>query len=469
MCDYNSNKHCGRNSEEVKIIKRDKIRFIDLHYKGVCIEKGWKNLFCNVLLFLWLLTSLLFFLLFLHGERSLSILVEGELKKLVLERVVPALVLSGVLVGASLLAVYPVWNYLSDLQKLCQMIYTYPLYLVRNYIEGGSAVDPGQMQVVREIEYFPHFYYRVNRGNVEITVKLDGSRFHQDGSFEDLTKILEDSYTLNVIDITQRREYLTYHLFRDAEQNRLKVEEVIPHEYTIPLMKGVVWEINKIPHALIVGVTGGGKTFFLNALIRAFLLMKAILYICDPKNSALADYAKILPHVRTEQEGIQENLAECVEIMEQRYRNMKGNPVYIPGQDFTHYEMEPVVLILDEYTAYAATLDRKEKEKFKANLTQIVLKGREAGVFVILATQRPDASYLDGNIRDQLGLRVSLGKMSEEGYRMTFGNTQQNLKRFGGRGKGYLYMDGCTFIQKFCAPLVPAGYRFIEEANKLIS
>ncbi|MBA4700302.1 MAG: hypothetical protein H2212_12790 [Ruminococcus sp.] len=425
-------------------------------------------MFRDTLLILWLLIAVLFFLLFFGVQGGFSILKAGQFKKLFLEGVLPALVLSGLFMGISVFAVYPLWNYLSDLQRLCRMIYTYPLYLVRNYIESGGAVDTGQVQVVREIEYFPHFYYRVHRGNVEITVELDGSKFHQDGSFEDLTKVLEDRYTLNVIDITQRREYLTYHLFRDAEQNRLNLEDIAPNGYTIPLMKGVAWEINKIPHALIVGVTGGGKTVMLNILIQAFLLMGATLYICDPKNSALADYGRIIPNVRSEIDGIQDNIAECVETMGERYKEMKGKPGYISGQDFTHYNMKPVVLIMDEYAAYASTLDRKELGEFKTNLSQIVFKGREAGVFTVLATQRPDAVYLDGSVRDQLGLRITLGKMSDEGYRMVFGNTQQKLKKsYGGAGKGYMDMDGKAFIQKFCAALVPKGYRFIDEAEKI--
>ena len=88
------------------------------------------------------------------------------------------------------------------------MIYTYPLYLVRNYIVEGASFEEGA-GVKREIEYFPSFYYKTGKGMVEITVRLDGSKFHEDGSFENLTKILEDFYVLNVVGITQRKEYLT--------------------------------------------------------------------------------------------------------------------------------------------------------------------------------------------------------------------------------------------------------------------
>ncbi|MTV63948.1 hypothetical protein GM539_11330, partial [Streptococcus pneumoniae] len=54
-------------------------------------------------------------------------------------------------------------------------------------------------------------------------------------------------------------------------------------------------------------------------------------------------------------------------------------------------------------------------------LKQIVMLGRQAGFFLILACQRPDAKYLGDGIRDQFNVRVALGRMSEMGYGMMFG------------------------------------------------
>lgn len=322
--------------------------------------------------------------------------------------------------------------------------------------------------VKREIIYFPSFYYQYKRGMVLITVRLDGSKFHQAGNFEDMTKILEDTYSSNVVDITQRKEYLTYHLMRNAAKNRLRMDELEVKGYKIPLMRNLSWDISKVPHGLVVGGTGGGKTYFLHVLIREFLQMDAVLYICDPKYSSLTDYRMVLPHVASDVSGIMALVEECVQVMQQRYQEIKDRPDYMPGQDFTHYHMQPIVLFFDEYTAYVSMLDRKEKEIFKQNLNQIVLKGREAGVFVILATQRPDAEYLSGNMRDQLGFRVTLGVLKEDGYRMAFGNTTQKFRSSGQPGYGFLYMNGFSFIQRFCAALVPEGYHFIEEAGKLL-
>ena len=51
-------------------------------------------------------------------------------------------------------------------------------------------------------------------------------------------------------------------------------------------------------------------------------------------------------------------------------------------------------------------------------------------VYLCFNSTRPDADVIKGNVRDQLGLRVSLGNLSNDGYRMTFGQTDKNFKRF---------------------------------------
>ncbi|VHC44545.1 DNA translocase FtsK [Streptococcus pyogenes] len=100
-------------------------------------------------------------------------------------------------------------------------------------------------------------------------------------------------------------------------------------------------------------------------------------------------------------------------------------------------------------------------------LKQIVMLGRQAGFFLILACQRPDAKYLGDGIRDQFNFRVALGRMSEMGYGMMFGSDVQKdffLKRIKGRG----YVDvGTSVISEFYTPLVPKGYDFLEEIKKL--
>ena len=58
----------------------------------------------------------------------------------------------------------------------------------------------------------------------------------------------------------------------------------------------------------------------------------------------------------------------------------------------------------------------------------IIMKGRQAGYFIILACQRPDAKYLGDGVRDQFGFRVALGSMSASGYTMMFGSIDKQFK-----------------------------------------
>ena len=72
-------------------------------------------------------------------------------------------------------------------------------------------------------------------------------------------------------------------------------------------------------------------------------------------------------------------------------------------------------------------LTTKESAVILNKLKQIVMLGRQSGFFLILACQRPDAKYLGDGIRDQFNFRVALGRMSELGYSMMFGEVEKLL------------------------------------------
>ena len=117
--------------------------------------------------------------------------------------------------------------------------------------------------------------------------------------------------------------------------------------------------------------------------------------------------------------------------------------------------------------AFMEMLGTKENAAVLNKLKQIVMLGRQAGFFLILACQRPDAKYLGDGIRDQFNFRVALGRMSEMGYGMMFGETTKDffLKQIKGRG----YVDvGTSVISEFYTPLVPKGHDFLKEIKKLI-
>ena len=109
-------------------------------------------------------------------------------------------------------------------------------------------------------------------------------------------------------------------------------------------------------------------------------------------------------------------------------------------------------------------LTTKESAVILNKLKQIVMLGRQSGFFLILACQRPDAKYLGDGIRDQFNFRVALGRMSELGYSMMFGEVDKNffMKRI--KGRGY---TGGSVISEFYTPLVPKGYDFLESIKQV--
>ena len=123
----------------------------------------------------------------------------------------------------------------------------------------------------------------------------------------DLDK-LESGLYCELTDKTLHDGYIEYTLLYDMIANRITIDEVRAENGCLRLMKNLVWEYDALPHALIAGGTGGGKTYFLLTLIEALLHTNAVLYILDPKNSDLADLGTVMPNVY----HTKEEMIECV-------------------------------------------------------------------------------------------------------------------------------------------------------------
>ncbi len=107
-------------------------------------------------------------------------------------------------------------------------------------------------------------------------------------------------------------------------------------------------------------------------------------------------------------------------------------------------------------------------------LTQLILKARQAGIFFIVAMQRPDGEFLKTALRDQFMFRMSVGRLSETGILMIFGDENKNKKfkyveKIDGQkvyGRGYVAQGGGT-AREFYSPQVPQDFDFIEEFIKI--
>ena len=150
-----------------------------------------------------------------------------------------------------------------------------------------------------------------------------------------------------------------------------------------------------------------------------------------------------------------------------RSEEMKLHPNYRTGENYAYLGLAPQFLIFDEYVAFLEMLTTKESTALLSQLKKIVMLGRQAGYFLIVACQRPDAKYFGDGIRDNFNFRVGLGRMSELGYGMLFGSDVKKQffqKRIKGRG----YCDvGTSVISEFYTPLVPKGYDFLGTIGEL--
>ena len=291
------------------------------------------------------------------------------------------------------------------------------------------------------------------------------------GKYQDQLLRLEDKLEsglyCELTDKTLHDGYIEYTLLYDMIANRITIDEVRAENGSLRLMKNLVWEYDALPHALIAGGTGGGKTYFLLTLIEALLHTNAVLYVLDPKNADLADLGTVMGNVYHTKEEMIDCVNAFYEGMVQRSEEMKRHPNYKTGENYAYLGLPPCFLIFDEYVAFFEMLGTKESVSLLSQLKKIVMLGRQAGYFLIVACQRPDAKYFSDGIRDNFNFRVGLGRISELGYGMLFGSDVKKQffqKRIKGRG----YCDvGTSVISEFYTPLVPKGHDFLQEIGRL--
>lgn len=292
--------------------------------------------------------------------------------------------------------------------------------------------------------------YEIDRqkGHVLIKALIRGDEFSKKlQSVEDLLcGVLELELEEKII----RPSYVEYHFFY-KKPDRLVLQS---HSYKqeidsldIDLGYGVNYNPIKCPHILVSGGTGSGKSVFISFLILELLKRQSTVYIADPKNSDLGSLSHYFgnKYVATTPNNIARIVRIVVEEMQERYQVMRDNFQY--ASNFSEHGFKPICLILDEMGAFQASgTDKKSKEvivEVMDGIKQIILLGRQAGVFILISAQQMRAETLNTDLRDNLGLRIALGANSSEGYRMVFGSaTPDKLKPIEVKGAGYLYMQG---------------------------
>lgn len=351
-------------------------------------------------------------------------------------------------------------GYFSRLQR-CQWLLK---YLIENNLVDIKKVktETGSKELIQ----LPKVYYKKMNSLDCFTFELGGKNHKE---FLMMGSVLEELFLGDLVEIDRKPMLVTYKLLLDTIERRLSIREVKAENGSIEIMKGVFWEYDKLPNLLISGGIGGGKTFFIYTLIKVFMEIGTV-KIADPKKSdlgVLADLPAFKGHVVMEKEEIFRLLEDSFEMMIKRYKYMREHKNYTMGKNYAFYDMPPYVVIIDEWAAFFSTLDYKETDRVLKVLIPLILQGRQAGVYMIIALQRPDAQSLPNGIRDNLLAKVSLGRLSELGYKMSFGDENKNKSFVNKSGVGRGYLDiGKGIPQELYSPFVPNDFDFLTEFAK---
>lgn len=219
--------------------------------------------------------------------------------------------------------------------------------------------------------------------------------------------------------------------FESGESKQIDATHNRNDDYLIPLMKGVQWDISKEPHALITGVTGSGKSMFINYLFKCFKQKDAHIYTIDPKFADL--YVISQKHLAPSQYAVEKEevialLEHLNKILDFRQKLLSSKYDEL-GMDAYKAKMTPIVLFYDELAAFVMNLTSKEeKKKYDSLIKNLILKGRSAGINVVLSMQKPLATTISTDIRDQLSFRVVLGKnTTKDTRRLVFGESDTQV------------------------------------------
>ena len=187
--------------------------------------------------------------------------------------------------------------------------------------------------------------------------------------------------------------------------------------------ENVYAEIDKMPHMLIAGSTGSGKSVCINSIISTLLIRttpsEVRLLLIDPKKVEFTPYHNV-PHlvgpVITDANEASKALGTIVEIMDNRYELFRQNQV----RNITEYNAKAkdpansikplynIVVIIDEL----ADLMVQNKNDVESNIQRITQLARASGIHLIVATQRPSTDVITGTIKTNIPSRIAFAVSS---------------------------------------------------------
>ena len=184
-----------------------------------------------------------------------------------------------------------------------------------------------------------------------------------------------------------------------------------------------MWDLQKVPHLLVSGVTGGGKTTLAQTVVNQLLNTDIKITMCDFKaggdwDGIVTDYSEYM---------------ECDEALGRYYESF--------CETISNKGHKEKLLLFDEFSSYALSKDAKEFRELMSKVSHIAFMGRSFGYHLLFISQQFNAKVLDTAIREQFGIRIYMGAtISTESANMLFPNSDINKSKHLPPYCGYISM-----------------------------
>ena len=251
-------------------------------------------------------------------------------------------------------------------------------------------------------------------------------------------------------DILESQEYLTSDMALPLAIGRTVTNEIF------------MADLANMPHLLVAGATGQGKSVGLNVMLMSLLYKKTPdelkLVLIDPKKVELSAYKEIarpyitqmvgMPPVITEAAHALTMLDALCRLMEKRYTmlNEIGARNISEYNDMCEKTMEYYVIVIDEYGDLI--MDRQFGRNIEYYICRLAQKARAVGMHLIISTQRPSATIVTGNIKANFPTRIAFRTTTGTDSRVVIDQT--GAEKLTGCGD-MLYFSGAEITRVQCA------------------
>lgn len=323
--------------------------------------------------------------------------------------------------------------------KLKYLIQTNELYLV-DEIKQLKNVH-GIEHKLNKIQLSVEVIYEVSKnefGEKILNIKFLKTGSQLDDRLIDLNSQLQSLFKGKMLERRNEIDYVEYILLykENKEKEHYDLNKKIyynPQEY-IQLSKRHKWEYISKPHLLLAGNSGTGKTYLLMSIIHKMQneTSREKIFICDGKFDELKHISSRmgLSMIAQDIEQLKYFIEIVNDVMEERYKN-------------NDTDGDAIFLVIDEFASLSLVIEKKEFNELNRIIKNIILKGRAANIHVLIAMQRASSDAIDLSIRDNTSVRIGLGNLSVENYKMVFGENKSENELLNRKiGEGYILIDG---------------------------